>query len=272
MDGPGSAPVPAPPDDAERWQLDMWINPHGFIKAARLPGANPVAVWRWELGEMGRDGPTTVPEKVTVVSIQMGKFRIDATINKENLLQRIHTWVPHPVLGDFNYEHEFTNASYVDVGNGVRFPTGWHSHQGWDDNYTAQNITAGHNAFGGTFKDIKANACDDPVTVPDVGAAGRVSGPCGRAAARRRRSPDGRVDAQQRRRRVQGLRGGRRSAPRRSAQPRGDRGSGEADAGKADPLPREHAPAFRPHRRAAHLPPHRRDHRHALEELRFLQS
>jgi glyoxylase-like metal-dependent hydrolase (beta-lactamase superfamily II) len=168
IDGPGSAPVPAPPGDAEQWQLDMWLNPHGFLKAAKMPGANPVAVWRWELGEMGRDGPTTVPEKVTVVSIQMGKFRIDATINKENLLQRIHTWVPHPVLGDFNYEHEFTNASYVDIGSGMRFPTGWHSHQGWDDNYNAQNITAGHNAFGGTFKDIKANACGDPVTVPDV--------------------------------------------------------------------------------------------------------
>jgi len=76
--------------------------------------------------------------------------------------------VPHPVLGDMNYEHEFTNASYVDIGNGVRFPTGWHSHQGWDDNYNLQNITAGHNAFGGTFKDIKANACDDLVSVPDV--------------------------------------------------------------------------------------------------------
>jgi hypothetical protein len=36
-----------------------------------MPGANPVAVWRWELGEMGRDGPTTVPERVTVVSIRM---------------------------------------------------------------------------------------------------------------------------------------------------------------------------------------------------------
>jgi hypothetical protein len=71
----------------------MWLNPHGFLKAARMPGAKPVAVWRWELGEMGRDGPTTIPEKVTVVSIQvMGKYRVDATINKENLLQRIHTW------------------------------------------------------------------------------------------------------------------------------------------------------------------------------------
>jgi glyoxylase-like metal-dependent hydrolase (beta-lactamase superfamily II) len=166
IDGP-SAPVPVPPAEAELWQLELWLNPHGFLKAARLPGANPVAVWRWELGEMGRDGPTTIPERVTVVSIQMfGKYRVDATINKENMLQRIHTWVPHPVLGDMNYEHEFTNASYIDVGNGVRFPTGWHHHEGWDDNYNTQTITAGHNGFGGNFKTVTAS-CGDPVTVPE---------------------------------------------------------------------------------------------------------
>ena len=118
-----STPVAASALDAERSQLDLWLNPHGFLKAARMPGANPVAVWRWELGEMGRDGPTTMPERVTVVSIQMlGKYRVDATINKENMLQRIHTWVPDPVLGDMNYEHEFTNASYVDVGQRHQVP------------------------------------------------------------------------------------------------------------------------------------------------------
>jgi glyoxylase-like metal-dependent hydrolase (beta-lactamase superfamily II) len=168
VDGPGSAPVAASPDDAERWQLDLWVNPHGFLKAARMPGANPVAVWRWELGEMGRDGPTTVPEKMTVVSIQMGKYRIDATINKENLLQRIHTWVPHPVLGDMNYEHEFTNASYIDIGSGVRFPTGWHHHEGWDDNYNAQNITAGHNGFGGSTHNSVAVEFKDFVAVVEA--------------------------------------------------------------------------------------------------------
>jgi glyoxylase-like metal-dependent hydrolase (beta-lactamase superfamily II) len=159
--------------DAERAQLELWLNPHGFLKAARMPGANPVAVWRWELGEMGRDGPTTVPEKVTVVSIQMlGKYRVDATINKENMLQRIHTWVPDPVLGDTNYEHEFTNASYVDVGRGIRFPTSWHHHEGWDDNYNTQTITAGHNGFGGSFKQVTASGCETPVPVPDAVRAG----------------------------------------------------------------------------------------------------
>lgn len=167
IDGSGK-PVAAVPEDAERWQLDMWMNPHGFLKAARKPGANPRAVWRWELGESGRDGATTVPEKMTVVSITvLGRYRVDATINKEHLLQRIHTWVPDPVLGDMNYEHEFTNESYIDLGNGIRFPKGWHHHDGWDDNFGAQNISAGHNGFGGEFGHIKANACADPVTVPD---------------------------------------------------------------------------------------------------------
>jgi glyoxylase-like metal-dependent hydrolase (beta-lactamase superfamily II) len=169
MDGPGGASVAAPPDDAERWQLDLWMNPHGFLKAARMPGANPRATWRWELGEMGRDGNTTVPEKVTVVAITvLGKFRVDATINKANMLQRIHTMIPDPVLGDMNYEHEFSDETYIDIGNGVRFPTRWHHHDGWDDNYGAQNITAGHNGFGGNFATIRANSCTDPVAVPDA--------------------------------------------------------------------------------------------------------
>ena len=168
IDGVNGDPKPARPEDAERWQLDLWLNPHGFLKAAMLPGANPTAVWRWELGEMGRDGATTRPARVAIVSITiLGKYRVDATINEENLLQRIHTWVPDPVLGDMNYEHEFTNASYVDLGNGVRFPTGWHHHEGWDDNFQAQSVNEGHNAFGGTFDDIRPNECDDPVTVPD---------------------------------------------------------------------------------------------------------
>jgi glyoxylase-like metal-dependent hydrolase (beta-lactamase superfamily II) len=92
---------------------------------------------------------------------------VDATINKEHLLQRIHTWIPDPVLGDMNYEHEFTNDTYIDIGNGVKFPTMWHHHDGWDDNFGAQTVTAGHNGFGGNFKNIVANACPDPVSVPD---------------------------------------------------------------------------------------------------------
>ncbi len=168
QDGASGVPVAAPRQAVERWQLDMWLTPHGFLKAARLPGANPRASWRWELGEMGRDGATVSPEKVTIVSITlMDKYRVDATINSRNLLQRIHTWVPDSVLGDTNYEHEFTDADYIDIGNGIRFPTVWHHHTGWDDNYQAQSINAGHNAFGGNQPEIVANQCPGEVPVPE---------------------------------------------------------------------------------------------------------
>ena len=169
MDGPNGPPVRNEPDVADIFPVELWMNPHGFLKAAQMPGANPIATWRWELGEMGRDGPTTIPEKMFVVQITApGGLKIDATINKENMLQRIHTLVPEPVLGDLNYEHEFTNASYIDIGDGIKFPTGWHSHEGYDDNFGDQYVSAGHNAFGGTLADVQANVCPDPVVVPDA--------------------------------------------------------------------------------------------------------
>ena len=167
MDGEQGKPVAAPPEDAERWQLDLWLNPHGFLKAAKLPGANPKAVWRWELGESGRDGATTTPDRVTVVSIMMlGKYRVDATINKDNILQRIHTWVPDPVFGDMNYEHEFTTETHLDVGNGIRFPILWHHHEGWDDNFGSLNVSAGHNGFGGNFPRVEPNVCAASTEIP----------------------------------------------------------------------------------------------------------
>jgi glyoxylase-like metal-dependent hydrolase (beta-lactamase superfamily II) len=172
-DGAGAPAVAARPEDAERWLLDLWIsNPHGFLKAARLPGANPKATWRWELGEMGRDGPTAIPERVTVVSITvLGKYQVDATINKDNIIQRIHTNVPDPVFGDTNYEHENSNTAYgnkyVDAGNGVRFPLTWHHHEGWDDNYASQYVNGGHNALDGFLDTVQPNVCPDAAAVPE---------------------------------------------------------------------------------------------------------
>ena len=82
IDGDGP-PVAVSPALAEVYQLEMWMNPHGFLKAARMPGANPVALWRWEQIEKGRDGNVVAPVKMHVVAITMfGKYRVDATINR----------------------------------------------------------------------------------------------------------------------------------------------------------------------------------------------
>ncbi len=165
IDGTGE-PVAIPPEIAEVYRLDMWLNPHGFLKAARLPGADPVALWRWEQIEKGRDGNVVAPVKMHVVAITMfGKYRVDATINPDNQIQRLKTTVNDPTLGDFNIEHESTNQITVD---GIKWPTNWHSHQGWDDNWQFYRQSTGHNAYGGSFPDIVANACPDPVTVPQA--------------------------------------------------------------------------------------------------------
>ncbi len=112
---------------------------------------------------------------------------------------------PSETLGDMNYEHEFTNDSYVNLGNGIRFPTGWHSHQGWDDNFGAQAVSAGHNAFGGTLKDVRANVCPDADRRSRRGARRELSDARRDRDACRRRLPDRRWHPQQHRRRVRQL-------------------------------------------------------------------
>jgi glyoxylase-like metal-dependent hydrolase (beta-lactamase superfamily II) len=157
VDGEGGQPVAVPAEDAERYQLDLWLNPPGFLKAARLPGANPKAIWRWEQIEMGRDGNVVMPEKMHVVSIMMlGKYRVEATINAQNQIQRIKTTVNEPALGDFNIEQESTEQTTF--GN-VKWPIAWHSHQGWDDNYQFDNVSLGgstHNSYMIEFRDFVA--------------------------------------------------------------------------------------------------------------------
>ena len=163
IDGDGQ-PVAATAEDAELWQLDLWLNPPGFLKAARLPGADPKAFWRWEQIEMGRDGNVVNLTKMHVVTITMlGKYRVDATINPQNQIQRIHVMVHSPVLGDFNIEQESTNQQQF---GDVKWPTNWHSHQGWDDNWQFAGDTTGHNAYGGVFADVQPNVCPDSVPVP----------------------------------------------------------------------------------------------------------
>ena len=98
-----------------------------------------------------------------------------------------------------------------------------------------------------------------------IGEAGAAAEP----GARHRGENGGRrVSARRRPReqlhdRVPRLRRGVRSAGQRRAQPRGHRAGREARAEQADSLADQLAPAFRSHRRPAHLQPHRRHGRDA---------
>jgi glyoxylase-like metal-dependent hydrolase (beta-lactamase superfamily II) len=101
-DMPGSKPVPQLGAAAER-QLQIWLTPHGFLKAAMENNAT---------AKKGTTG--------TEVSFQTGKFTVTGTIDAHNMVTKTETWLPNPVLGDMPVETTFTG--YKDF-NGVKFPT-----------------------------------------------------------------------------------------------------------------------------------------------------
>jgi glyoxylase-like metal-dependent hydrolase (beta-lactamase superfamily II) len=99
---PGSVPQPQVAAAEER-QLQIWLTPHGFLKAATQ---NNAAAKKSEVG--------------TVVSFLMGKFRVNGTIDNQNVVVRTETWIPHPVLGDMLVETIY--SGYEDF-HGMKFPT-----------------------------------------------------------------------------------------------------------------------------------------------------
>ena len=147
-------PVPQPAA-AELRRLEILLTPWGFLKGAMAPGANPTMVTRNEYG--GR---------ASVVSfVAFGKYRVNGTINSENLVQRVQTWIPNPVVGDLYYENVYTN--YREIG-GAMVPR-FHQHQDYDDGAHTPNVSGGDHAFGlETVSDLQVNVANAALTVPDA--------------------------------------------------------------------------------------------------------
>lgn len=103
---PASQPQTASPQFAavEERQAEIWSSPHGFIKAALANNASSKAV------KNGVEVEFTVD----------GKYRYVGTINANNEVERIKTWIDTSVLGDTLVETEF--AHYKDF-NGLHFPS-----------------------------------------------------------------------------------------------------------------------------------------------------
>ena len=107
-------------------QLDIMLTPHGFLKAA-LDSDDATAITIPIAGEsnggLSQDGRT-----ITVVSFTaLGKYKVNGTINDQNLIEIVSTWVPNPVYGDMLFEMRYTQYEQFD---GVMVPTVWHEHQG----------------------------------------------------------------------------------------------------------------------------------------------
>ncbi|HEY2993069.1 MAG TPA: MBL fold metallo-hydrolase [Methylomirabilota bacterium] len=94
----GDAAIPAPIALIER-QAQLWITPHGVVKAALANNAT----------KQGRTIAFTLPNRVPV----------KATVDAQNLIERVEVALPSTVLGDMPLE--VTYSEYRDFG-GVKFP------------------------------------------------------------------------------------------------------------------------------------------------------
>lgn len=154
MQGNNANPAPTA---AELRQLEIWLTPHGFLKAAMA--GDPTAV-SFTVAGPSQPGMTQDGKRMTVVSFTaFGKYRVNGTINDRNLVELVQTRIPNPVLGDMLYETRYTE--YHDFG-GVKFPTVLHTHQG------DPRLNPGHNAMEVRVTDVQPNVAAAAVTVPDV--------------------------------------------------------------------------------------------------------
>jgi glyoxylase-like metal-dependent hydrolase (beta-lactamase superfamily II) len=142
----------AQPGAVEYRQLLISLSPHGFIKAAQQ--AKDATV---EDRYYSRTNRTLKVVGFTTI----GKYRVTGEFNNDNLLERVITWIPDPVLGDMMVEIRYSD--YRDVGGGAKFPFRSHAHQG--DNPL---VPGGHNWMEVRVTDAKVNVPDAAVAVPDA--------------------------------------------------------------------------------------------------------
>jgi hypothetical protein len=111
---------------ADRQHL-MLTGPVGFIKAG-LEAPNAAATDRY----FGRENRTVkvVGFNVKVCDQPQPQCtrRLTGEFNNDNMLERVITWIPDPVLGDKMVEYRWSD--YRDVGSGVKLPFRLHAHHG----------------------------------------------------------------------------------------------------------------------------------------------
>lgn len=134
--GNNATPNPAA---AEERALQIWLTPHGFIKAA-IKGAPT-------LTEQRRSGR----KLQTVTCTVAGKYKLLGVINDQGLVERVESRVANPVLGDMLVVTSYTE--YKDFG-GIKFPSRIIQEQG------------GFPVLDLTITEVQANAPAD-IQAPD---------------------------------------------------------------------------------------------------------
>ncbi len=96
-------------------QLEIWITPWGFLKGAAANSATvraqTTAGKRYQL----------ITYNAPVKSPGGFPYRLVGHINSQNLVEKVQTWLEHPIFGDMLVEAEYSN--YRDASGGLKFPS-----------------------------------------------------------------------------------------------------------------------------------------------------
>jgi glyoxylase-like metal-dependent hydrolase (beta-lactamase superfamily II) len=145
-------------------QLEIWMMPHGFLRAAAKKNATVEA-------------KTIGGQKFNVVSfVGDNKAKVNGYINAQNLVERVETWIDNPFFGDMPFEAGY--SSYKDVG-GAQFPMHIVQKQG------------GYPVFDLNVTDVKPNAAVSIQAAQGRGGAGAPAAPAASGAATSEKLGDG---------------------------------------------------------------------------------
>jgi glyoxylase-like metal-dependent hydrolase (beta-lactamase superfamily II) len=95
------------PDAAWAQRVDIWLTPHGFVKAALAGSATATPASGDRRGQ-------------TKVSFTRQQYTVNGYLTADGLVDRVETWLEHPALGDMPLEAAFTGYRET---NGIRFPS-----------------------------------------------------------------------------------------------------------------------------------------------------
>ena len=137
-------------------QLEMWMTPYGFLRAA---AANNATVKSQTIGG----------KKYNVVTFMgQNKAKVNGYISEQNMVDRVETWIDNAMLGDMLFDASYSN--YRDFG-GVKFPTRIVQKQG---DYPILDLT---------ITNVKPNAPANIQPPPGRGAAPPAASAAGAPAA-----------------------------------------------------------------------------------------
>ncbi len=103
----------APSNTAWAQQLQIWVTPWGFLRGA---AAHNATVRSRKIDGVSYRVVTWSPEQ----KAPSGQpYRLVGYLNEANIVERVETWVEHPIFGDMHVEFAYSN--YLDFG-GVKVP------------------------------------------------------------------------------------------------------------------------------------------------------